>query len=71
MAAQELARHAAALARDTDYPELKARALTCLAQALGPGDEQSSLFAEARETWERKGNVAAVARLPIGSAHPA
>jgi tetratricopeptide (TPR) repeat protein len=69
--AERLARHAAALARDTDYPDLKARAFTCLAQVLGPGDEQSSLFAEARAVWEQKGNVAAVARLPIGSAHPA
>jgi class 3 adenylate cyclase/tetratricopeptide (TPR) repeat protein len=69
--AEELARHATALARDTDYPDLKARTLTCLAQVIGPGDEQSSLFAGAREAWERKGNVAAVARLPIGSVHPA
>jgi hypothetical protein len=71
VAADELARHAVALARDTDYPELKARALTCLAQVVGPGDEQTSLLAGAREAWERKGNVAAVARLPIGSIHQA
>ena len=71
VAAEELARHAVALARDTDYPELKARALTCLAQVVGPGDEQTSLLAGAREAWKRKGNVAAVARLPIGSVHPA
>jgi hypothetical protein len=69
--AEELARHAAALARDTDYPDLKARTLTCLAEVIGPGDEQSSLFAGARDAWERKGNMAAVARLPIGSVHPA
>jgi len=69
--AERLARHAAALARDTDYPDLKARAFTCLAQVIGPGDEQSSLFAEAREVWEQKGNVAALARPPVGSAHPA
>jgi class 3 adenylate cyclase/tetratricopeptide (TPR) repeat protein len=69
-AAEELARHAAALARDTDYPDLKARTLTCLAQVIGPGDEQSSLIAEAREAWERKGNVAAVARLPAPSHAP-
>jgi tetratricopeptide (TPR) repeat protein len=69
--AEELARHAAALARETDYPDLKARAFTCLAQVIGAGDEQSSLLTEARGAWERKGNVAAVARLPIGSVHPA
>jgi len=38
---------------------------------LGPGDEQSSLFSAARAAWEQKGNVAALARLPVGSAHPA
>jgi len=54
-----------------DYPDLKARAFTCLAQVIGPGDEQSSLFVEAREVWEQKGNVAALARPPVGSAHPA
>jgi hypothetical protein len=69
--AERLAREAAAFARDTDYPDIKARAFTCLAQVLGPGDEQSSLIAEARGVWEQKENVAAVARLPIGSAHPA
>jgi hypothetical protein len=69
--AEELARQAAALARDTDYPDLQTRTLTCLADVIGPGDEQSSLVAEAREAWERKGNVAALARLPVVSAHPA
>jgi class 3 adenylate cyclase/tetratricopeptide (TPR) repeat protein len=69
--AEELARHAAALARDTDYPDLKARTLTCLAQVISPGEEQLSLLEEARAIYERKGNVAAVARLPIGSVHPA
>jgi hypothetical protein len=69
-AAEVLARHARGLARDTDYPDLKARTLTCLAQVIGPGDEQSSLFAEAREVWERKGNVSAVARLPAPSPAP-
>jgi class 3 adenylate cyclase/tetratricopeptide (TPR) repeat protein len=66
-----LARHAADLARDTDYPDLKARSFTCLGQVLGPGEEQSSLLAAGRETWEQKGNVAALARLSIGSGHPA
>jgi len=70
-AAGDLARDALARARDTDWPDLQARALVCLAHVIGPGDEQSSSFAEAREVWERKGNVAAVARLPIGSVHPA
>jgi tetratricopeptide (TPR) repeat protein len=69
--AERLARHAAALARETDYPDLKARSFTCLAQVLGPGEEQSSLYAASRETWEQKGNVSALARLPVGSAHPA
>jgi predicted ATPase len=69
--AEELARYAAALARETDYPDLKARSFTCLGQVLGPGDEQSSLFSAARAAWEQKGNVAALARLPVGSAHPA
>jgi tetratricopeptide (TPR) repeat protein len=69
--AEELARHAVAVARDTDYPDLKARALSCLARVIGPGEEQSLLLAEAREVWEQKGNVAAVARLSVGSTHPA
>jgi tetratricopeptide (TPR) repeat protein len=69
--AEELARHAAALARETDYPDIKARAFACLAQVMGAGDEQSALLAEARGAWEEKGNVAAVARLPVGSVHPA
>ena len=69
--AEELARYAADLARDTDYPDLKVRSFTCLGQVLGPGEEQASLFAAGRETWEQKGNVAALARLPIGSGHPA
>jgi len=69
--AEELARHAAALARETDYPDIKARAFTCLAQVVETGAEQSSLLAQAREAWDQKGNVAALARLPIGSARPA
>ena len=69
--AEELARQATVLARDTDYPDLQTRTLTCLARVIGPGDEQSSLIAEARVAWERKGNVAALARLPVASAHPA
>ena len=69
--AEELARYAAALARDTDYPDLKARSFTCLGQVVDAGEEQALLFAEARAAWEEKGNVAAVARLPVASGHPA
>ena len=69
--AEKLARHAVGLARKTDYPDLKARSFACLGQVVGPGDEQASLFAEAREAWEQKGNVAAVPRLPIGSVQSA
>jgi ATP/maltotriose-dependent transcriptional regulator MalT len=68
--AQALARHAAAAARQTDYPDLEGRALRSLAEVLGPGDEQSSLLAEARRIYERKGNVAAAARLPAPSPAP-
>ncbi len=62
-AGDELARDALTRARETDWPDLQARALACVAQVIGPGDEQSSLLAEARELYERKGNVAAAARL--------
>ena len=69
--ADALARDALARARDTDWPDLEARALACVAHVVGPGDEQSLHLAGARRAWERKGNVAAVARLPVGSVHPA
>jgi len=68
--AQALAREAVAAALQTDYPDLEGRALSSLAEVLGPADEQSSLLAQAREIYERKGNVAAVARLPAPSAAP-
>ena len=58
------------MARATDYPDLEGRALTCLAHAIGFGEEQASLLAEARRLYEAKGNVAAVARLPAPSAAP-
>jgi class 3 adenylate cyclase/tetratricopeptide (TPR) repeat protein len=66
-AAEELARDALALTRETDYPDLEARALTCVAQAIGPGKEQAALLGEARRLYEAKGNVAAAARLPAES----
>jgi class 3 adenylate cyclase/tetratricopeptide (TPR) repeat protein len=69
-AAEALAREALALARDTDYPDLEARALTCLAHVTGPGAEQAALLAEARSLYEAKGNVAAAARLPTSSPAP-
>jgi ATP/maltotriose-dependent transcriptional regulator MalT len=69
-AAQALARAALAIARETDYPDLEARALICLAQAVGFGDEQASLLGEARDLYGAKGNVAAVARLPAPSPAP-
>ena len=68
--AADLAREALALARETDYPDLEARALVCMAQVIGPGQEQSSLLAEARRLYEAKGNVAAAARLPAPSPAP-
>jgi class 3 adenylate cyclase/tetratricopeptide (TPR) repeat protein len=65
---QELARQALAMAGSTDYPDLEARALTSLAEILGPGEEASGLVADARGLYERKGNVAAVARLQAAAA---
>jgi class 3 adenylate cyclase/tetratricopeptide (TPR) repeat protein len=67
-AAEELAQRALALTRETDYPDLEGRALTCLAHVTGPGAEQAGLLAEARSLYEAKGNYAAVARLPASSA---
>ena len=40
--ADALARDALTRARDTDWPDLEARALACVAHVVGPGDEQSS-----------------------------
>jgi class 3 adenylate cyclase/tetratricopeptide (TPR) repeat protein len=68
--AETLAREAVAAARQTDYPDLEGRALSALGQVLGSGDEQESLLAEARELYERKGNVAAAARLAAPSSAP-
>jgi len=69
-AAEGLARAALALARETDNPDLEASALVCVALVIDRGEEQSSLLAEARELYERKGNVAALARLPAPSPTP-
>ena len=69
-AAEDLAREALALARETDYPDLEARALTCVAHVTGPSAEQAALLAEARSLYEAKGNVAAAARLPTSSPAP-
>ena len=68
--AETLAREAVAAARETDFPDLEAGALSALARVLAPGDEQASLLAAARELYERKGNVAAAARLPAPSSAP-
>jgi ATP/maltotriose-dependent transcriptional regulator MalT len=67
---EALSREAVAIARETDYPELEARALLCLAQLISPGDEHSALLAEAKGVYESKGNVAAAARLPAQSPAP-
>jgi ATP/maltotriose-dependent transcriptional regulator MalT len=69
-AAEELARTALSIARETDYPDLEARALACLAHVTGPGAEQAALLAEARSLYEAKGNNAAAARLPTSSPTP-
>ena len=69
-AAQAFARDALAMARETDYPDLEARALICLAHTVGFGEEQASLLAEAKRLYEAKGNLAAVARLPAPSPAP-
>jgi class 3 adenylate cyclase/tetratricopeptide (TPR) repeat protein len=67
---EELARQAVAIAGETDYPDLEARALTCLAEVLRLGDERSSLLSEAKRIYEAKGNVAAAARLLAQSPAP-
>jgi class 3 adenylate cyclase/tetratricopeptide (TPR) repeat protein len=68
--AVELAREALARGQTTDYPDLEARALASLAEVLGPGDEASRLLDEARTVHERKGNIAAAARLSANLLHP-
>jgi ATP/maltotriose-dependent transcriptional regulator MalT len=68
--AEALARTAVVTARATDYAEIEARALLCLAEVAGPGDEQAALLSEARAVYEAKGNLAAAASLPTESAAP-
>jgi class 3 adenylate cyclase/tetratricopeptide (TPR) repeat protein len=68
--AEELARGAVAITGEADYPDLEARTLVCLAQVIGPGDEQSGLLADAKRIYEAKGNVAAAASLPTRSPAP-
>jgi class 3 adenylate cyclase/tetratricopeptide (TPR) repeat protein len=55
----DLAEQAVRLADPTDYPDLKARAFLALAQVSGDLSFRDSAIAE----YERKGNLAAVARL--------
>ncbi len=55
----DLARQAVQLAEQTDSPDLKARALLGLWQVTGDSEARARAVAE----YERKGNVAAVARL--------
>ena len=67
-----LARDALARARDTDWPDLQARALVCLAHVVGPGDEQSlAPRGSPRGRGSGKGTLRRSARLPVGSVHPA
>jgi class 3 adenylate cyclase/tetratricopeptide (TPR) repeat protein len=54
-----LAREAVELANHTDYPDLKARAFLALAQISG----DASFRRRALQEYERKGNIAAAARL--------
>ena len=68
--AEGLAREALEMAKETDYPDLEARALMALAEVVGPGTEASRLLDEARGLYEKKGNVAAMARLAAGSPQP-
>ena len=64
--AEELAREAAELVEDTDFPELRAIAFLSLAEVLesaGASEEADQLVGQARETYERKGNVVAAKRM--------
>ncbi len=69
-AAEALAREALALAQETDYPDLEARALMSMAEVVGPGEEASGLREDARRLYEAKGNVAAVTRLSAAPSGP-
>ena len=56
---EDLALEAVRLAEPTDYPDLKARAFLALAQV----SDRPSARQRAAGEYERKGNLAAVARL--------
>jgi class 3 adenylate cyclase/tetratricopeptide (TPR) repeat protein len=69
--AEELAREAAALVEDTDFPDLQASTSLALAEVLalaGRDDEAAQLVDQARELFERKGNVVAAERCELWSA---
>jgi tetratricopeptide (TPR) repeat protein len=68
--AERLARRALELADETDFLELQAAALLALARVLqstGRDVEAMPLLERARLAYERKGNVAALRRLPFRS----
>jgi hypothetical protein len=56
---ENMAREAARLAEPTDYPDLRARAFLALADLSGDPSSRERAIGE----YERKGNLAAVARL--------
>jgi hypothetical protein len=58
---EELARQAVRLAEPTDYPDLKARAFLSLGEVARDPVSHQRAIAE----YERKGNVAAIARLVV------
>jgi len=66
--AEELAREAAELVEDTDFPDLQALAFLSLAEVLeatGGTQEGDQLRRRALETYERKGNVVAARRMAL------
>ncbi|MEK6276290.1 MAG: AAA family ATPase [Actinomycetota bacterium] len=70
---EELAREAASLVEDTDFPDLQASTSLDLAEVLdsaGKADEARLLVARAQELYERKGNVVAAERCELWSAQP-
>jgi class 3 adenylate cyclase/tetratricopeptide (TPR) repeat protein len=69
--AERLAREATEMAAGTDYLNLRAKALADLAEVLriaGRPEESAAAVQEATRLYERKGNVAAAARLSSTSA---
>ena len=65
-AAEALAREGLEMARETDYPDLEARALMSVAEVVGPGKEASRLLDDARRLYEAKGT--SLPSLVLGSA---